>query len=152
MSQYEPRSSEDLRQLDEQEHILQLDISLCKAVEAALNSEGWRKILGPTLDRMIIDVVGGKVGNTWFYGELQKSKTEDDKAFFVGYKQGLIKFHNQIHNHLRILKSKEGQLKAIEKDRTAGFNVPLLGEVEENAVQEEEKPKKKVKRKKKKKG
>ena len=153
MSRYEPDNQEYLQQLNDTEHKLQLDISLCKSVEATLNSEGWQKIIGPTLDRMIIDVVGGKVGKVWHYGELQKATNEDNKSFFVGYKQGLIKFHNQIHNHTRILKSKQGQLKAIDKDRNAGFNVPLLGEVKESGItRTQPKQKKKAKGKKGKKG
>ena len=73
---------------------------------------------------------------------LQKAKTEEDKSFYVGYKQSLIKFHNQIHNHLRVLKTKQGQVEAIEKDKTAGFHIPLLGEVIESGQKETKQAKK----------
>ncbi len=107
---------------------LHKDANICRRVQATLETPGWKEIIGPTLDRMIVDVLGGKVGNMWYYGSLQKADDTDHMQYLAGYKQGLIKYHNQVYNHLRVLEAKRKEIVRLEKAKSAGYQVPMLEE------------------------
>ena len=121
--------------LNKREQKLHKDLTVCKKVEQTLKTAGWKDIIEPLLNRMIVEIVGGKLGDMWIYGVLQKKgHTRDDWSFYRGQKHILIEFHNRVYNHLRQIAHLESQIEAMEEIEKKGFKVPMLEEVDKNAV------------------
>tara|TARA_Y100000310_G_scaffold302043_1_gene339040 strand:+ start:71 stop:613 length:543 start_codon:yes stop_codon:yes gene_type:complete len=140
-SEYSPQSNEEIEQLDLQEKKLYDKLRTCKQVRDVLNSSGWRNIILPSLDRMIAEEVGGKLGNSWVYGKIQDEKSTDKIWFHIGKKQGLLEFHNHVHNYLKMIELIENQLKGVAEDRKGEFQPPMM-EVQYAVQRKEEKEEK----------
>lgn len=95
-------------------------------MEETLNTEGWKSIIGPSLDRMIAEEVGGKFGDTWIYGNIADSKSEKNVWFHVGAKQRLIELYNHIHNHTKMIGIIRNRIKDLEQDRKGEFAIPMM--------------------------
>jgi|TARA_Y100000310_G_scaffold266281_1_gene277721 hypothetical protein len=125
-SEYSPQSEEEVQLLDAQEKSIHDKLRICKQVRDVLTSPGWREIILPSLDRMIAEEVGGKLGNNWVYGKIQDEKSTDKIWFHVGKKQGLLEFHNHVYNHLKMIDLLENQLKGVAEDRKGEFQPPMM--------------------------
>ena len=102
------------------------EISICQEVKATIESKGWKDIIGPTIDRMIIDVVGGKLGDVWVSGRLDRAKKEERREFHIGYKQALIDLHGRVMFHLQQLPMLEEQMKMLQEDKKERYRIPLV--------------------------
>ena len=142
-SEYSPQSNEEIEQLDLQEKKLYDKLRTCKQVRDVLNSSGWRNIILPSLDRMIAEEVGGKLGNNWVYGKIQDEKSTDKIWFHVGKKQGLLEFHNHIYNYNKMITILENRLKGVTEERKGNFQVPMM-EVQYATQEEAKKAKEEV--------
>lgn len=120
---YNPQEQDSV--FDKQLEKLHHDLTICHDVENTINTPGWKTIIAPTIDKMIIDVMGGKIGNNWASGTLDRARSDERREFYIGYKQALIKFHNQVMNHLRQIPILEKQIKQIEEEKRAPMRVPL---------------------------
>lgn len=101
-------------------------IEVCLKVRDTLNTAGWRDIIEPLLDRTIIDVLGGKIGDTWVSGKLDKARTDEKREFYIGLKQGLIDFHSRVKFHLTELNRLQEEHKQILQDSQVRFRQPLV--------------------------
>ena len=142
-SEYSPQSEEEVQLLDEQEKGIHDKLRICKQVRDTLSSPGWRNIILPSLDRMISEEVGGKLGNNWVYGKIQDEKSTDKIWFHVGKKQGLLEFHNHIYNYNKMITILENRLKGVTEERKGNFQVPMM-EVQYATQEEAKKAKEEV--------
>jgi hypothetical protein len=120
---YSPQEQETL--YDERQKKLSRDLSICQKVQTTLESPGWQEILGPTLEKMILEVTGGKLGDSYINGKLDRARTDERREFYIGYKQALIDFYNRAHMHIRQLPIIEEQIKSLKKDFDRGTRVPM---------------------------
>lgn len=121
-----PYSRESGKLIVEEQKKLSKQIGVCQKVYLTLTSEGWRDILEPLLDRMIIDVAGGKIGDTWVSGKLDKARSDERREFFIGYKQALIDFIGRAKFHITQLPLLEEKMKQLASDLEPKFRQPLV--------------------------
>lgn len=121
---YNPLEHAELINAEEQR--VGKEISICQEVKATIESKGWQDIIGPTIDRMIIDVVGGKLGDVWVSGKLDRAKKEERREFHIGYKQALIDLHGRVMFHLQQLPMLEEQIKMLQEDKKERYRIPLV--------------------------
>ena len=110
---------------DEQQKKISRDISICQKVKTTVDSAGWKDIIAPLIDRMIVDVLGGKLGENWVSGKLDRARSDEKREFHIGYKQALIELHSRVMNHIRQLPILEEQLKHLITEREKGYRVPM---------------------------
>lgn len=94
-------------------------------VKATLETDGWKKIIGPLLDKMIKDIIGGKYFSRWSGGILSRTTREGKVEYYLGYKQALIDLHNRILAYKHQIKKSEGAIKLLEKEKKSGFKMPM---------------------------
>jgi hypothetical protein len=120
---YSPEQQDNV--FDENQERLNRDITICQKVKETVDSAGWKEIISPILDKMIIDILGGKIKEHWLSGKVDRARSEEKREFYIGVKQGLIDFHNRVMNHIRQLPILEEQLKVLKQDRDKGYRVPM---------------------------
>ncbi len=142
--------------LEEQKQSVFKKLEICRSVRDVCITKGWKSIIEPTIERMIVDTIGGKVKGIWKGGALAEAKTEGKQRFYLGYKQFGIDLLNRIYNHILSIKKLEHQIESLNDEINAPTIVPLLerksepvGEV--SILPCKGKPKRKAKRKRKKK-
>jgi len=124
-----PYSSEEHNSLiNESEKKLNKSLAICRAVKETLDSDGWKNTIAPLLDRMIIDTVGGKLGDVWVSGKLDRAKKEERREFYVGYKQALMDLHGRILFHLQQLPMIEDNLKNLQTEKEERYRIPLVND------------------------
>lgn len=120
-------SNEEHEQLvNASEQKLNKQLEICRRVKDTIESDGWKNTILPTLDRMIIDTVGGKIGDTWVSGKLDRAKKEERREFWIGYKQALMDLHSRVMFHLQQLPILEDNLKELQKEKEERYRVPLV--------------------------
>ena len=88
-------------------------ISIGKEVEELINSKAWQSYISPLLDKMIVDVVGGKINGRWTGAPqaIEEQKVDlPTLKYYLGYKAGLIVFHESI---MSMIDSKEKAIKIL---------------------------------------
>jgi len=105
---------------------LNKQLSICVNVQQTLETAGWIDTIAPTIDRMIIDVVGGKIKDVWTSGKLSKAKTDERREYYIGYKQALIDLHNRITLHIDQIEVLKDQLKSNEDSKKERYKIPLV--------------------------
>lgn len=113
------------RLFDETQKRLSRDISICQKIKATVESDGWKDIIAPILDKMIIDILGGKIDGVWLSGKVDRARKDERREFYIGAKQALVDFHTRIMNHIRQLPILEKQLKLSKKDQERDYRVPM---------------------------
>jgi len=121
---YSPEVAQNL--IGEEQKKLTKQITICQKVYMTLSSDGWRDIIEPLIDRMIIDIAGGKIGDTWVSGKLDKARTDERREFFIGYKQALIDFIGRTKFHVTQLPLLEEKMKQLSADRVPKFSQPMV--------------------------
>jgi hypothetical protein len=101
-------------------------IRVCEKVVDTLNSAGWKDIISPIIDTMIMDVVGGKIGDTWISGKIDKARKDERREFYIGYKQALIDLHGRIQFHQTQLTQLKEKHKELIESRQERFKTPLV--------------------------
>ena len=118
--------SEHAELINAEESRVSKEITICQEVKNTIGTEGWQNTIGPTIDRMIIDVVGGKLGDVWVSGKLDRAKKEERREFHIGYKQALIDLHARVMFHLQQLPMLEEQMKMLQEDKKEHYRIPLV--------------------------
>lgn len=103
-------------------------------VEETLTSKGWTNHIGKLLDKMILDVVGGKENGRWSNGALD-SKTDsvhtlpkqDELLSLMAYKKALTDLHQHIYRYIDDLKQARHEYSEIQKDEKEPTYVNDLG-------------------------
>jgi hypothetical protein len=121
---YSPQEHQDL--VNESEKKTNKSLAICRAVKETVESDGWKNTIGPLIDKMIIDVVGGKIGDVWLLGKLDRAKKEERQDFYIGYKQALIDLHGRVMFHKQQLPMLEDNLVAIQKEKVERFRIPMV--------------------------
>ena len=122
----------DPKVFDEQAIRINKEIEICRKVVETIQTSGWQEIIAPLIDRMIMDVVGNKIGNKWVGGLLDKARKDERREYYVGYKQALIDLHNRIYAHETQIKIKEDQVKQLSDLKKKGFKQPLVDDTKYN--------------------
>lgn len=117
--------NKDTNLLNKQELRLNEELEICRKVMEVLNMPGWKDTLEPILDKMIIDIVGGKIKGYWTGGKLNKAKSEEKREFYIGCKQALIEFHQRALNHVRQYDIIKKQLAEIQKQKKVEYKMPM---------------------------
>ena len=107
------------------EQKLNAQITICRDIKKMVESEGWVNTTSPLLDRMIIDIVGGKLGDVWTSGKIDRARKDERREFYVGYKQALIDLHGRIMFHLSQLPILEDRLEALQSEKQGRYRVPM---------------------------
>jgi hypothetical protein len=121
---YSPEDSQEL--INQEEQRLLKEAGICRAVKESVESDGWKNTLGPLLDRMIIDVLGGKIGDVWVAGKIDRAKKEERREFHIGYKQALIDWHSRVMFHLQQLPMLEDRIKSLQEEKKVRYRVPMV--------------------------
>ena len=127
---YQPEQPQVL--FDERIKKVSRDITICQKVQGTLESQGWQEILGPILEKMILEVLGGKLGEGYLSGRLDRARTDERREYYIGYKQALIDFYNRSFNHIKQLPVLEKQLKMLKLDYEKGTRVPMVEDTRYN--------------------
>jgi hypothetical protein len=121
---YSPEAHREL--VSHEEKKLNKEIAICRAVKETVESDGWKNTIGPLIDRMIIDTVGGKIGDTWVSGKLDRAKKDEMREFHIGFKQSLMELHSRVMFHLQQLPMLEEGLANVIKEKQERYRVPLI--------------------------
>ena len=121
---YSPQEHQEL--VNESEKKTNKSLAICRAVKETVESDGWKNTIGPLIDKMIIDVVGGKIGDVWSSGKLDRAKKEERREFYIGYKQALMDLHGRTMFHVQQLPMLEENLVQIQKEKEERYRIPMV--------------------------
>jgi len=67
-----------------------------------LETDGWKNIIMPNLENAIINIIGGKnPDGNWTLGKVNgRCKKDETISYYIGYKDALIGFINEINGCL----------------------------------------------------
>jgi len=122
------QADEQLRKdIDSKKKSLRKQIKEAKKVVDTINSSGWKDCIEPLIDKMIIDIVGGKIRGRYTGGLLTKAKKEELREYYIGYKQAMIDFYNRASDMAASYEVSQKLLeKAIEEEkRSEKLRYPL---------------------------
>ena len=72
-----------------------------EAVKETLESKGWKEILEPLLNKLIVDVVGGNENGRWHNGSLDDKRLGEKRLdILMAYKHALVDFSNYIYTYV----------------------------------------------------
>lgn len=112
--------------MDDQQKQDNLNIKVGRWVKETLETEGWKKVIGPILDKMIEDVIGTKKDGRWDAGSFgDKRLTEAKAQNLLWYRQALIEFHERVMDNLDIAKNSKDSKKQFKV--TYEYKVPWKG-------------------------
>jgi len=75
------------------------DIETGRKVQEVLDSNGWKDVIEPLIDKMIIDVLGAKESGRWTNGSLSLSDLGKEEAkSLIAYKRALTDLHTYIYD------------------------------------------------------
>lgn len=100
-------------------------VRMGRLVDEMLETRGWKEVVGPMLDQMIMDVVGAKMNGRWKLGALGGRNIDNVTAQnLVWYRQALIEFHQYIYSYI----DSAVQAKQRKKDgkTEAVYNIPMI--------------------------
>ena len=88
-----------------------------RKVNEMLESDGWKEIIEPMLDKMISDVIGAKEEGRWHNGSISLSSvgTEEAKSL-IAYKRALTDFHNYVYDIVETSEQSELEYKELIVD------------------------------------
>jgi len=107
-----------------QQEDLKRQKALCERVRQTVKSSGWKDVVAPLIDKMIVDVVGGKVGDKWSGGIVNETASTENIHYFIGYKQALMDLNNRVMFYVNEIKNLEVKYELLEKEKTAGYKMP----------------------------
>ena len=87
-------------QLNRLKELAQL-IDIGEQVKQMTDTDGWRLIVEPLLNKMIIDVMGGIENGRWHNGSLDTKDLGEEKAKeLISYKRALVDLHKYIYQYI----------------------------------------------------
>lgn len=98
----------------------------CKIVEETVNTQGWKEVIEPLLDKMVNDILGAKTNGKWYGGLLNNSLKSDTREFYIGYKQALIDLHSRIYAYNDNVKVYEDKKELLINKTQQKFKRPLI--------------------------
>ncbi len=114
--------TEELKKLNE-------TVSTCERVAQTVGTNGWIEIIAPLIDKMIMDITGGKtIDGRWYSGMLDKARKDERREYYIGYKQALIDLHRRIYAYVDAIPRLKEQREDIIKHDDDKTTVPMLGD------------------------
>lgn len=113
-----------LQRLHNREECQQL-IVLGDKVKTTLDTNGWKEVIGPLLDKMIIDVLGGQENGRWHNGSLDRSRKDEKKEFLLGYKAALVNLHSAVYSYLDEAETARSTIKELDEEAAAQYEIPM---------------------------
>lgn len=98
----------------------------CKIVEETVNTQGWKEVIEPLLDKMINDILGAKTNGKWYGGLINTHDKSGDTEFYIGYKQALIDLHSRVYAYSDNVKVYEDRKEALVNKTQQKFKRPLI--------------------------
>ena len=96
-----------------------------KMLKQTMETDGWRQIVSPLLDKMIVDIVGFKRDSgEWMsgsYGDKRLGEIKADRLLW--YRQALIEFNKHLFSYFRTGKGAQERLKKVRKTKS---KTPML--------------------------
>ena len=132
---YSPEEHNSL--INDQEKKLNKSLSICRAVKETVDGDGWKNTIAPLIDKMIIDIVGGKIADVWASGKLDRAKKDERREFYIGYKQALIDLHGRVMSHVQQLPLLEDNLVSLQREKEERYRIPLVSDERRGYGQEE---------------
>jgi hypothetical protein len=132
---YSPEQHQEL--VNAEEKRLNQQLSICRDLKLTLDSAGWKNTIGPLIDRLITEVAGGKLGDTWVSGKLDRARKDEKREFYIGFKQALIELHGRIMFHSQQIPVIEERLKSLQLDKQEKYRVPLVDDTRYNSEGED---------------
>ena len=82
-----------------------------------MQTDGWKNIVEPLIDKMIRDVVGYKKDNgEWVSGSFGDSRIGEAKATnLLWYREALINLNNHLHSYFKVAEMAKKRLEAKNK-------------------------------------
>ena len=111
---------------DEELKNLHKKLEICNKVVATLETPGWKDIISPIIDSMIIGVLGGKIGDNWSSGKIMRARSEEKREYYIGYKQALIDLHTRILLHQSEKVKNEDLIKGLKENKSKGYRIPMV--------------------------
>ena len=113
-------------------------IDIGDQVEKMLLTVGWEEIVGPMLDKMITDVLGGKENGEWHNGSLDDKRLGEAKINnLVWYKRALTDFHKYIYQYIKPLPQYRAEYSRIVGIETNPELVEVQTDYENSEVEEQ---------------
>ena len=88
-----------------------------RIVKDMVESDGFQKVVGPMLDKMIVDVLGQKENGRWHNGSIGDARLGEERLrSLCAYKRALTDFHAYLYNYIDQLPKFEKEYSDIVKD------------------------------------
>jgi hypothetical protein len=90
--------------------------SECEKVKALVESQGWKDVAQPLLDKMVIDTVGG-IGKDgmWSPGIVGDANRKGySTEYLLGYRMGLMDFNNRLKEKQKMVRKVDEQIKDLK--------------------------------------
>ena len=107
-------------------------LGLCNKVNETINTAGWKEVIEPMIDKMIMDIVGSKVNGKWYGGLLDRAKKEERREFYVGYKQALIDLHQRVYAYILAIEHAKQKVEHLIANKDVKYKVPLVDDTSYN--------------------
>jgi hypothetical protein len=105
-------------------------VSVCNKVKTTLETDGWKDIIEPLIDKTITDITGCKMPNgRWHGGLLDRAKKDEKREFYIGYKQALIDFHRRIWAYTDSIKRIEEERGQLVSGSKKAYTTPMIDDV-----------------------
>ncbi len=124
IGKYDYNDKEDY--IEKQKYKFFNKLSVAQEVERFLLDKTWKSIIEPIIDKMITDTVGGKVRGRWVGGALTNAKRDEEKEFYLGYKQFGIDLLTRIYSYADNIKKLESQIVTLDEELNAPMMPPML--------------------------
>jgi hypothetical protein len=108
------------------------DLKKCQLVEAIVQSDGWKTVIEPLIDKTIMDVIGGKVNGKWYGGLLDRARKDERREFYIGYKQALVDLHARVMAYVKAIQQLKDKVDTLKRDNTPKYKLPLVDDTRYN--------------------
>jgi len=93
-------------------------IDVGEKVRETLESRGWIEVIRPMLDKMIVDVIGGKENERWHNGSLDDQRLGEAKAKeLLAYKRALTDFFSYVYQYTDPLQEYQAEYKTLVSEQ-----------------------------------
>ena len=104
-------------------------VQVCEKVKQTVDTDGWKDIVEPLIEKMITDVAGGKMRNGRYNGGLlNRARKEEKREFYIGYKQALIDLHGRIWAYPDAIPRYEDERGQLVSGTRPEFKTPMIND------------------------
>lgn len=105
-------------------------VSLCNKVKTTLETDGWKDIIEPMIDKSITDITGCKMPNgRWHGGLLDRARKDEKREFYIGYKQALIDLHRRVWAYTDSIKRYDDERGKLVSGTNKTYTTPMIDDL-----------------------